>query len=321
MKKVIMNTLKISIGAVLAIVIASLFHLGFAYSAGIITILTILNTKKETIHTALQRFIAFLLALIIAYASYSLFGYGLLGFSIYLILYVFVCQYYKWYSSMAVNSVLISHFVTFGVFDKTTLINEAMLFVIGIMIGIIANMHLHKDVDYMNALKSETDEEIKALLIKIAQRIMKEDHTSIHDFERLNFSITKAKAVSIENENNSILYKDNFDSKYIRMREHQSHILYEMYKVVKSIETSPFTAKTISDFLYKISLEYHSDNDCEKLLEEFYSIDMAMKETKLPQTRIEFENRARLFSLLRLIEEFLLEKNKFYHEKKDSFES
>ena len=81
------------------------------------------------------------------------------------------------------------------------------------------------------------------------------------------------------------------------------------------METKPYTAKVISDFLYKISNEYHSDNDCEKLLEEFYIIDASMKETKLPESRVEFENRARLFSLMRLIEEFLIIKHNFYIKK------
>ena len=294
-----------------------MLKLEFSYSAGIITILTILNTKKETITTAMQRLIAFVIALVIAYISFYFFGYNLVGFSFYLILYVFLCQYFKWYSSMAVNSVLISHFISIGIMNRVSLINEIALFFTGISIGIIANMHLHRDVDYINALKNETDEEIKGILLKISKRIVEKDYTSSRDFEKLNQSITKAKYVSLENENNSIFNKDDYDQKYIKMREHQSQILYEMYKVVKSLETPPYTAKTISDFLYKISMEYHSDNDCEMLLEEFYYIDASMKETKLPESREEFENRARLFSLMRLIEEFLIVKNEFYMKKKE----
>jgi hypothetical protein len=77
-----------------------------------------------------------------------------------------------------------------------------------------------------------------------------------------------------------------------------------MYKRVKNIKTQPSTAKIISDFLHKVSLEYPIQNN-EILLNEFNSIWQEMKNRPLPQTRQEFEDRAELFTLLELIEEFL----------------
>ena len=49
MKDKIFKTFKISIAAILSILLANLLHLEFAISAGIVTILTIQSTKKETI--------------------------------------------------------------------------------------------------------------------------------------------------------------------------------------------------------------------------------------------------------------------------------
>ena len=62
----------------------------------------------------------------------------------------------------------------------------------------------------------------------------------------------------------------------------------------------------------KIANEYNLKNDCEQLLLEFYELDKKMKETPLPIERMEFEDRARLFVLLRRIEEFLIIKREFY---------
>lgn len=312
MNKVFFNTVKITLAAIIAILIARIANLEFYISAGIVTILTIQSTKKETIATAIERFFAFIIAIIIAYVSFSLFGFNILSFGIYLLFYIFICQYFKWYASMAVNSVLISHFLTFSHISLYSLINEILLFVIGVGIGIVANMHLHRNIDYMNALKLEADEQIKYILLRMSKRIINEiDEYDGNCFDKLNDLIVQAKAVSIENENNVVFNKNNFDKEYIRMREHQSQVLYDMYKTIKTMDTTPLTAKIISDFLRKISIEYHENNDCRDLIEEFNTIDLDMKSVPLPRNRKEFEDRARLFSLLRLIEEFLEIKKEF----------
>lgn len=312
MNKVFFNTVKITLAAIIAILIARIANLEFYISAGIVTILTIQSTKKETIATAIERFFAFIIAIIIAYVSFSLFGFNILSFGIYLLFYIFICQYFKWYASMAVNSVLISHFLTFSHISLYSLINEILLFVIGVGIGIVSNMHLHRNIDYMNALKLEADEQIKYILLRMSKRIINGvDDYDGNCFDKLNDLIVQAKAVSIENENNVVFNKNNFDKEYIRMREHQSQVLYDMYKTIKTMDTTPLTAKIISDFLRKISIEYHENNDCRDLIEEFNSIDLDMKSVPLPSNRKEFEDRARLFSLLRLIEEFLEIKKEF----------
>ena len=122
------------------------------------------------------------------------------------------------------------------------------------------------------------------------------------------------EVVNDENEKNSIFSFDDFDRKYISMRSKQTQVLYEMYKIIRSMHTTPFTAKIISDFLNKIACEYHLENDCEQLLVEFYDLDARMKSTPLPSERNEFEDRARLFMLLRCIEEFLMIKKEFFKE-------
>lgn len=315
MNKILFNTFKIVIATIISIIITNLLELDFYISAGIVTILTIQSTKHETIHTAIQRFIAFIIAIIISYLSFMCFGYNVYAFCIYLCIYIFICQYYKWYASMAVNSVLISHFLTFEIMDIYSITNELLLFVVGVGIGVLANLHLHKDTQYMNELKSQADEQIKYILYRMSERIInKADDYDGNCFDELNKIITIAKAVSIENEKNTLLQKDTYDKDYIKMREHQTQILYEMYKTIRKIHTTPLTAHIISDFLKKISEEYHEDNDCKELLDEFYRIDKEMENVPLPKARKEFEDRARLFTLLRLLEEFLEVKKRYLNQ-------
>ena len=315
--KNVFNTVKITLAAIVAILVSYYLNLSFYIASGIVTILTIQSTKRDTFKTAIERFVAFVIAIVIAYICFSLFGYTILGFSFYLVFYILICQFFKWYSSMAMNSVLISHFLSFQVMDVSTIGNEFGLFIIGVGLGIIANLHLKKNV-YIQELKNEADNQIKYILLRMAKRLVTEvDRYDGTCFDTLHSLIAKAKSMSIENEKNSIFRLDTFDSEYIRMRARQTQILYEMYKNIRELQTQPFTAQTISDFLVKVASEYHVKNDCETLLEEFKSINEVMKSVPLPSNRDEFEDRARLFAILRLLEEFLFVKKDFYHKYKE----
>ena len=312
-KATIFNTIKFSLAATLAIIIATALELDYAVSAGIVAILSIQPTKRETVKTATGRLLAFFCALLIAFVCYGLLGYTLWGFGVYLLLYIFVCQILGWYSSMAVNSVLISHFLTAGNMDITTILNECGIFFIGVSIGLLANMHLHKNVDYLEELKENTDNQIRKILHRMSERILDSDISDYNGdcFLILWDSIRKAKNVAEENYNNQLGKGDIYDKEYISMRERQCQVLYEMYKNVRQMHTTPITARKISDFLEEVSNVYHKTNTGKELLDKFKELDKGMKNQPLPTERLEFEDRARLFSLLRYIEEFLLIKVEF----------
>lgn len=307
------NTVKIAGAAIVAVVIAQLLGLEFAVSAGIVAILTIQPTKKETIKTAASRLYAFVAALVISYACFACIGFRTEAFFVYLILFIFLCQRFGWYSAMAMDSVLISHFLSLSNMEIEAVVNEAGIFIIGVGIGILFNLHLRKNVSYMERLKEETDEQIKRALHRMAERILDKDLSDYDGscFQEMGNSIMEAKKLARANYLNQFDSKDTMDMEYIAMREKQIHVLYEMYKEVSNIHTKPVTAQIISDFLENMSVVYHRGNSGEELLKEFYQMNESMKAAPLPVAREEFEDRAKLYILLRNIEEFLLLKKEF----------
>lgn len=313
MKSIITNTIKISAAAILAILCAQALKLDFAVSAGIVAILSVQPTKKETLRTALARLLAFAVALVISIALFNLLGFTIPVFFIYLVIFILVCQWRKWISAMAMDSVLISHFLSFGKTGPAEIKNEVLLFALGVGFGILVNLILHKKTDYIEELKNQTDEQIKQTLHRMALRIQNPDLADYDGscFVSLNQSIFIAKKQAEENYNNQFTKKDTFDSRYLEMRENQTKILYEMYKAVRELHTVPATAQLLSDFLEKVSNEYHKDNDVKSLLEELALIHDKMKSLPLPQDRIEFEDRANLFILMERLKEFLQIKRDF----------
>ncbi|MFZ2759568.1 MAG: aromatic acid exporter family protein, partial [Trichococcus flocculiformis] len=57
------RTIKIAFATVIAILIAQFFQLNYSVAAGVIAILSVLDTKKSSVLTALQRIASTVLAL------------------------------------------------------------------------------------------------------------------------------------------------------------------------------------------------------------------------------------------------------------------
>lgn len=303
----ILNTLKISVAAITAIIIAQYFDLQFSISAGIVAILSLQPTKKETIQTAWGRFLAFIIALLVGFISFELFGFNLAGYGLYLFIFTFLCIRLRWQNALTLNSVLVSHFLTFQNMKMGSILNECAIFAIGAGVGVLTNLHLRKDFDYIETLKKETDEQIKWILYRMSERIV---NIEIQDdkevcFEKLKESMYKAQNIAQMNYNNQLSEGDRFDIEYLEMREEQCRILYEMHKIVYKLMTTPFTAQKVSEILKEIALEFHQNNNGIVLWQKFKEIDEFMLEIPLPESRIEFEDRAKLFMLLRNLEEFI----------------
>ncbi len=312
-QNILVNSFKIIIAAIGAILLAQVLQLEFAISAGIVAVLTIQPTKRETLRTALARLYAFAAALLIAYVSFLLLGTTTAAFFLYFIVFILVCQIFKWYSAMAMNSVLISHFITVGVMDWGTVANELLIFVIGVGAGILANLHLHKRTAYAEQLMQEMDGQIVKILTRMAERVLDKDITDYNGdcFKVLVQQMNTARRVAEENYNNQWDVSDTFDMEYIGMRDKQRMVLYEMYKDARALDTSPITAQRISDFLRQIAEVFEKGNDCKDLMEAFLQMASEMKEQPMPKDRKEFEDRARLFGLLCSMEEFLQVKLEF----------
>lgn len=310
----IITGLKITAAAVIACIIAELIGLEFGVSAGIVAILSVLPTKKETVRTAVDRLLAFAVALVIAAICYRLLGYVLAAFLVYLLIFIIFCRIIGFYSAMAMDSVLISHFLTTGVMDINSVTNEVLLFLIGTGMGILVNLTLRKDNKRMEELTVQTDEQIKHILKRASERVL---DSELEDYdgmclEVLTKLLKEAKKQALTDYKNDLIDADTIDIKYIDMRQKQCEILFEIYRNVSTLKTAPETARIISDFLDKISLQYDRDNDVTDLINECSELQNTFDSMPLPSTREEFEDRARLFVLMRSIEDFLKIKKEMY---------
>lgn len=309
----IVKAFKIALAAVLSILTANLLGLQYAVTAGIITVLSIQNTKRETLKTARNRGLAFLCALILAFLCYSLLGFCVGAFIVYLFFFALLCLSAGWGEAIAMDSVLISHFLTERNFGAEMLVNELLLFIIGTFFGILINLHLRKKEGEFDRLSRHVDEEIKGIVHRMSENLRREDKTGYHSdcFIRLEDKIRLAKECALRNWNNTLWSQTSYELDYIRMRENQSRVLRNIYDSIVQIRMLPAQTMQVADFFEEIEAQYHRDNDVEKLLESLGKMFADMKLEKLPDSREEFEARALLFYTLMQLEEFLRLKNRF----------
>ena len=152
-QEVLFNILKLIVASLVAILLASLLKLEFAYSAGTVAILTIMPTKKETVKTALGRMAAFAIAMGIAYICYALMGFTIHAFAVFLVFFIIICLVFRWNYAVSMCAVLISHFLSFEDMSMHYIMNETLIFALGMGMGFLVNLHLRKDVDYIEQLK------------------------------------------------------------------------------------------------------------------------------------------------------------------------
>lgn len=312
-KPQLIKSLKISAAAFAAIALAGEIGLMYSATAGIITVLSIQNTKRETLKSAGKRWLAFLCALILSKLSFSVLGYNLWAFGVYLFLFALLCLCVGWSEAIAMDSVLITHFLTEQRMDSMMLLNDALLLLIGTGAGILVNAHLHKKEAEFRRLAEKADEQIKGILLRMSQRLTGDDKSEHEEkcFFELQKAISECRDCAIANYGNTVLSRNVYELDYIAMREQQGILLKEIYNNIKSIQYLPEQAEQVAELLEQIGQEFYHENTVEKLLLKQDRLLMKMREQHLPCCREEFEARAVLYYILMQIRRFLEIKREF----------
>ena len=159
---------KLSFGSSLAIFIAYLFKLQYAMVAGVITLLVVKDTKKETIKGAMGKLLGFVLCIVFSYLCFNILGYKLLSFSFYILVIISTCFILNIRDVIAMCVVISSHFFLQESMSIYWILNETGLFIIGAGIGIIINMFMISNLDKIYIGQEKLQDQVSLILIDIA---------------------------------------------------------------------------------------------------------------------------------------------------------
>ncbi len=309
---------KMALGAAAAILLSQALGLQSSPTAGIITVLSILGTKRETLLTARNRLLAYMTSLLIAFGCYSLMGYTVLAFTVYLFLFAALCCGLGWTYAIAMVSVLTSHYMIAGSMSPGLVLNETLLMAIGTGFGILVNLHLRADHSGIRQRLNRVDEGMRRQLSLLADTLEAEDASALslarEELGRLREAIDQAEVLARRNMDNQLLHPSLYDIRYAAMRRRQCRMLAQALTAVEKMEDTPEQQRQVGAFLRQIAGEYDRNNDVSGLLAVHAGILRDMKRSPLPATRAEFESRALLYAVLLRLEDFLQAKRQFYLE-------
>lgn len=308
-----LRTIKLVIATVLAIYLAEQMGLSYASSAGIIAILSILDTRKSSFKMARNRLYSILLALGLATTCFFLLGFELWVLGIYLLLYVPLAYRCRWQAGIAPATVLVTHLLLEKNIQLSFLGNELGLFLIGAGVALICNLYMPSQNHKIEAYHIQVEEQLKQILLRFEALLLNGDGRNEPQLiNQLDHILEDALHVVYMDRHNQVFQQTNYQVHYFEMRAAQSKILRTMATNINKCLLESRETIILASLFKRTASQLSRDNSAKELVTDIELFYSTFRERPLPQTREEFETRATLFQLLHDMEAFIQLKVEFY---------
>lgn len=315
------RTIKLIIATVVAIYLADWLGLSYATSAGIIAILSILDTRKSSFKMARNRFYSTLLALTVATATFSLLGFEIWTLSIYLAIYVPLTYRFRWEAGIAPATVLVTHLMLETNLSPAFWGNELALFLIGAGSALISNVYMPSQDQQIQAYHVQVEDLLKQILLRFEAFLLQGDGRNEAELiNQLDQTLEEALKVVYLDRHNQVFHRTNYQVHYFEMRAAQSKILRTMAKTINKCFLESRENIILASLFERTAQQLSRENSAQDLLLDIELFHAMFRERPLPQTREEFETRATLFQLLHDMEHFIQLKVDFYQVYKENEE-
>ena len=302
--KIIFQAAKIAVGSCGAISIAMALNLEYATTAGIITLLSIVPTKWDTLKLSMYRVITFLLSVIVAWTFFQHMNSEWLAYGLFIFLLVVFSEWTGLKATISVNAVTGTHFLMTHDFSLEFILNEFLLVLIGIGFAAVLNLF-----HYNNAQQRSLVEDMRYVERKL-QQIMEELEKYLRNIpmdEKLEYHVEAA----YEYQNNTFQSHPGYYIDYFEMRTKQCNVLHNLHYEMKKIRYIPKEADIVADYISYLRPFVTEKNDPTPQIEKLHELFDEIHYYELPKTTDDFESRAKLYHILMDLEEFLIFNRRF----------
>ena len=312
-QRIFLRIFKIAVAASAGSFLAMMLRLATPTSAGIIAILSLQNTRRETFSLVVKRILSFFPAMAVALTVFSLMGYRIFSIFIYLVLFAAICELFSLQNTLVSNTVLVLHLFTAQSAHPSLLLNELLLLLIGTACGILMNLYMPGNSARIRQAQARSEQIFRETFHRIAQDLVmdKQLACTFFDLSPLDLILEKLEKEAWENRGNTLLSDEQYFVKYVEMRKHQKAVVEKLCQNIRLLHGVPSQAHTISRFIRDISVKFHESNNTKELMQQLSCIQTSMQKEPLPSTRAEFENRAVLYRILYDLEELITIKKRF----------
>lgn len=314
--RVLHVAIKMSLVGFIASIIARFVQLEAWPSAGVLAILSIHLTKKDSVINAGKRLSDVLFGLLLALMLFIAFGFNFYVFSIFVFLFAYLSLMFKIPEGIIPGVVLIVPLFLAGEFSLDLITNQLSLIGIALGIATIFNVfypissekELKKHVESINQLVRE-----HLFMLSLLLKNPKDNKDYYEHYVNTDKKIRKYINIVELIDKDFLFQNDHSYLAYFHMRKEQTSYIRHMYQQALKIEVVHPYAVELASYVVELSLDigiYDKATSQLMILKENYT---RFKKSRLPKTRLEFETRARLYQILNEVESLLEVKIEFHN--------
>src|SRR5690625_819718 len=312
MMKIGYRTIKTAIGTPIAIALSQVIGLSNVVSAGIITMLCIQPSRKQSFKSAWDRFLACLFGIIIAVILFEIIAYHPITIGIILLIFIPICVYFKITEGIVTSSVIMLNLFRSGDITLPLIGEQFILIFIGIGVALIMNVYMPSLESKLIEKRDMLEKKFQTILAEIAcfvkEKNLNWDGKELIEAEKILEDAYRLVATDLENQ---ILKNETTYADYFSMRRKQLRCLQRMLSLVSRIHQVEGISEKIAHFFEQLSESVNPNTPAIVFLDQLSTLRHTFADSKLPKTRAEFETRANLYRLLSEIEEYLHLKHEY----------
>lgn len=314
-KKCLLLAAKIAIGSSAAIYVAERMSLEYSSSAGIVTLLTLLTTRKGTVKLSIARLVTFAIIPVVTFFTFIPIKSTWIAYGLYIFLIASICGMLNWQATISTNAVIGTHFLMSSNFSPEFFLNEFLLVAIGIFFAFILNL-FHDFRGQKEDFSKQilwVENQMQEILEDVAKYLSQEPtHKEVwKEVSGIQRKLREFLMDAREYAGNAFEGDAAYYAKFFEMRLDQCRILSNLHSEMRKIKEVPTQARIVAEYVRYMNRYVTELNEPTLQLQALEDIFQRMKEEPLPVTRKEFENRAVLYHILMDLEEFLMVKQQF----------
>jgi uncharacterized membrane protein YgaE (UPF0421/DUF939 family) len=306
------RTIKTAAGTAISILLAQQLGLHNFASAGILTILCIQVTKRRSLRTAWDRFLACVLAMPFSALFFEGIAYHPLVIGLMLLFFIPTLVMLKAKDGVVTSSVIILHIYMAHQISMGIFLNELGVITTGIGVALFINLYMPSVDRKLKEYQCKLEEYFKIIFCEMVRYLkMGDSNWDGKEITEIAHLLDEAKILAFRDEENHFLREENIYFHYFKMREKQFEIIERVLPIVTSITSTVKQGHMVAEFLEELSENIHPGNTAHIYIEKLRVMKTEFEEMALPKTREEFETRAALLQLVNEMNSYLIIKSSF----------
>lgn len=315
LKQILWTSLKIVCVGVIAALIAFLIGISNYLLVGILAILCVSPTKKDSLVLGVKRYLDVVMALLLSTLLFVLLGFELYTFVIFLFLFALLSYLGKIEIGMIPGIVLVNHVYSLGQFDVMFLLEEILIITVAVISSLAVNtlfpeFWLKKMTSEIIKIDQKMQDHLYMLSIVLSQEKDFDDFKT--HFEKMGQKIYQEIEKAEKEDKNRVFSNELSYVAYLYMRRNQLNYMNHMYQSAFRLTEFHNHQLEISEYIKNLVKDIGDENKADLQMEKLNILIEKFKAQNLPKTRSEFETRALLYHILTDLRSMLIAKSAFH---------